>query len=57
MLASSMAKTPRAIVAAIASAIAAGCPGTDATNPAILWLAPDNSEVILKLSAVEPDPW
>jgi len=35
----------------------AGCPGPDAKNPGELWLAPDNSEVIVKLSPIEPDPW
>ncbi|MEO8704534.1 MAG: hypothetical protein ABI867_31055 [Kofleriaceae bacterium] len=48
----------RSVFATAAVILATGCPGgNDATNPTILWLAPDNSEVIVKLSAVEPPPW
>jgi len=47
----------RNVLATAACLLATGCPGSDATNPPILWLAPDSSEVIVKLSSIEPAPW
>jgi hypothetical protein len=40
-------------------ALLAGCPGDDdpSGNPSRLWLAPDGSEVRLKLQDSEPSPW
>ncbi|HEU4612097.1 MAG TPA: hypothetical protein VFS15_08470 [Kofleriaceae bacterium] len=35
----------------------AGCPGDDDGNPSTLWLAPDGSEIKLKLQDEEPPPW
>jgi hypothetical protein len=36
----------------------AACPGDDDSgNPNKLWLAPDGSEVRLKLQDSEPSPW
>jgi len=40
---------------ALAAASLAGCPSHP--GPTELWLAPDNSEVILKLVDHEPPPW
>jgi hypothetical protein len=34
----------------------AACPGP-AKNPSVLWLAPNGSEVIIKLSDAQPAPW
>lgn len=34
----------------------AGCPGPDG-NPDTLWLAPDNSEIVVKLIDHEPPPF
>jgi hypothetical protein len=38
-------------------ALLAGCPSDDDGNPSRLWLAPDGSEVRLKLQDSEPSPW
>ncbi len=39
-------------------ALLAGCPNPDdGGNPSKLWLAPDGSEVRLKLQDSEPSPW
>ena len=35
----------------------AGCPADDPTNAPTLWLAPDGSEVRVKLAEEEPQPW
>ena len=35
----------------------AGCPSDDDRNPETLWLAPDGSEIKLKLQDQEPNPW
>ena len=38
--------------------LVAGCPGPDGNgNPGTLWLAPNNSEVIIQLIDHEPPPW
>ena len=34
----------------------AACPGPE-KNPSVLWLAPNGSEVIIKLSDKQPSPW
>jgi hypothetical protein len=33
-----------------------GCPGPD-KNPAVLWLAPNGSEVVIQLVDKQPAPW
>jgi hypothetical protein len=35
----------------------AGCPGEDPVNAPTLWLAPDGSEIVVKLAEEEPEPW
>lgn len=35
----------------------AGCPSDDDKNPSTLWLAPDGSEIRVKLQEQEPRPW
>jgi hypothetical protein len=34
-----------------------GCPGPSDTNPAVLWLAPDQAETRVKLVDSEPHPF
>ena len=34
-----------------------GCPGSDDTNPRVLWLSLDGSETRVKLVDVEPHPF
>jgi hypothetical protein len=45
----------RALLATSVLGLAA-CPGPD-KNPSVLWLAPNGSEVIIKLSEKQPSPW
>ena len=47
------------LVPAAFIAMLAGCPGDDSVdvNPPRLWLAPDGSEIRLKLQDSEPRPW
>ncbi|MCE9578724.1 MAG: hypothetical protein K8W52_36705 [Deltaproteobacteria bacterium] len=40
-----------------AIALLTACPGPEGGNPSQLWLAPDGSEVIMRLAAEEPPPW
>lgn len=35
----------------------AGCPGDDGENAPVLWLAPDGSEVRVKLAEERPAPF
>ena len=34
-----------------------GCPGPDDSNPKVLWLAPDMTEIRVKLVDSEPPPF
>jgi hypothetical protein len=38
------------------AAMLAGCPSSD-SNPAVLWLAPDQAETRVKLVDSEPNPY
>jgi hypothetical protein len=35
----------------------AGCPGDDGENAPVLWLAPDGSEIRVKLADARPAPF
>jgi hypothetical protein len=46
-----------AIVGAVGVLALAGCPGEDPKNAPTVWLAPDGSEIRVKLQEEEPPPW
>lgn len=48
--------TARALLALGFTAALAGCP-SDAKNPGVLFLAPDGSELFVKLQAEPPEPF
>jgi hypothetical protein len=49
-----MKRTAITTAAALALIALTGCPSNEATS---LWLAPNNSEVVIKLIDHEPPPW
>ncbi len=45
------------LLAAFAVGTLAGCPSNNDSNPSVLWLAPDGSEVRVHLVDTEPPPF